>query len=189
MFRGPLKEKLLSKYSTSLQTIFRPQIQPWHPSSTLVHEAALAVQQVNSKAFLPFSALLFQNQKEYFDANVVNETRNATYKRLAKLAGQVEGVDEGKVFALLAISDKPDADGGLNGGNKVTVDVKAQVSLSCPHSSFSCLNPLGEKLDWNRERGIAHADNDVVVGTREPHSRRACYSDSTLRWNREGRDQ
>ena len=50
--------------------------------------------------------------------NVVNEKRNDTYKRLAKIAGSV-GIDEGKFYELLEISDKPGPDGSLNSGNKV----------------------------------------------------------------------
>jgi len=30
-------------YEGKVKVIFRPQVQPWHSSSTLVHEAALAV--------------------------------------------------------------------------------------------------------------------------------------------------
>jgi len=48
----------------------------------------------------------------------VNEKRNDTYKRLAKIAGSV-GIDEGKFYELLEISDKPGPDGSLNSGNKV----------------------------------------------------------------------
>lgn len=56
----------------------------------------------------------------------MNETRNETYKRLAELAAGV-GVDENEVYSLLEISDKPDKDGGLNSGNRVTDDVKVMV--------------------------------------------------------------
>lgn len=66
---------------------------------------------------------LFDKQAEYFDVNVVNETRNNTYSRLSKLAGSV-GIDEKKIYSLLEISDKPGADGSLNSGNKVTNDIK-----------------------------------------------------------------
>jgi protein-disulfide isomerase len=113
-----LKDKLLNKYGDRVVTIFRQQIQPWHPSSTLVHEAGYAVQKVDNSKFYDF-----------FDVNVVNETRNATYKRLAKIAGSV-GVDEKKVYELLEISDKPGEDGSLNTGNKVTDDVKIQVKAN-----------------------------------------------------------
>jgi hypothetical protein len=124
-----LKDKLLNKYGDRVVTIFRQQIQPWHPSSTLVHESGYAVQKVDNSKFYEFSASLFDQQKDFFDVNVVNETRNATYKRLAKIAGSV-GVDEKKVYELLEISDKPGEDGSLNSGNKVTDDVKIQVKAN-----------------------------------------------------------
>ncbi|EUC48761.1 hypothetical protein COCMIDRAFT_86531 [Bipolaris oryzae ATCC 44560] len=129
LFTPPLRNTLLSTYATSLVTIFRQQIQPWHPSSTLVHEAAYAVQRVDASKFYDFSEKLFEQQKDFFDVSLVNETRNQTYKRLAKIAASV-GVDEGKVYGLLEISDKPGEDGSLNSGNGVTDDVKVQVKAN-----------------------------------------------------------
>ncbi|KAF2736639.1 hypothetical protein EJ04DRAFT_462697 [Polyplosphaeria fusca] len=130
IYTSPLRSHLLTTYPTSLQTIFRQQIQPWHPSSTLTHEAGIAVLQLAPPAkFLDFSAALFERQAEFFDANVVNETRNATYKRLAAIAGGV-GVDEKGVYERLEISDRPGEDGGLNGGNGVTADVKVLVKMN-----------------------------------------------------------
>lgn len=68
--------------------------------------------------------MLFERQKEYFDVNVVKETRNETYKRLAKLASEATGVGEEKFFEMLEVRDTPGEDGGLNIGNKVTDDIK-----------------------------------------------------------------
>lgn len=65
-----------SKYPSKVQIIFRQQVQPWHPSSTLVHEAGVAVLQTKPDLFWKFSKVLFDKQTEYFDANVVNEPRN-----------------------------------------------------------------------------------------------------------------
>ncbi|KAK2591720.1 hypothetical protein QQS21_010574 [Conoideocrella luteorostrata] len=110
-------------WSSSLTLIFRPSVQPWHPSSTLMHEAGLAVLRLAPEKFWNFSAQLFDEQKDYFDVSVVNETRNATYKRLAKVAAKV-GVDEAQVYKLLEVSDKPADDGSLNLGNQVTNDLK-----------------------------------------------------------------
>ncbi|EAS36918.3 uncharacterized protein CIMG_02272 [Coccidioides immitis RS] len=112
------------KYRSYLQVIFRPQVQPWHPSSTLTQEAALVVLKLEPSKFWDFSEALFKAQKEYFDVNVVNETRNHTYKRLAALASKVTGLDEGEVYWLLKISDRPGPDGSLNTGNQVTNDIK-----------------------------------------------------------------
>ncbi|KAK1829480.1 hypothetical protein QBC39DRAFT_311062 [Podospora conica] len=114
-----------------LQIIIRQHIQPWHPASLLTHEAALAVLRLSPSpsSFFAFSAALFAHQTDYFDVNVVHETRNATYRRLAQLAARTEGVDatEEDVYALLAVPDVPGADGALNVGNGVTGDVKALV--------------------------------------------------------------
>ena len=118
-----------SKYAGRLQLIFRQQIQPWHPSSTLTHEAGAAVLQTNPDKFWDFSNKLFEQQTEFFDVNVVNETRNATYKRLAKIAGAA-GLDESKIYKLLEISDKPGEDGSLNSGNGVTNDIKVMVKTN-----------------------------------------------------------
>ena len=120
---------LAQKYPGKVQFLFRQQIQPWHPSSTLVHEAAAAVLAIAPDKFWPYSAAIFEHQKEFFDVNVVNETRNETYKRLSKLAGGV-GVSEIDVFSMLEIPNKPAEDGSLNVGNKVTNDIKVMVKVS-----------------------------------------------------------
>ena len=79
--------------------------------------------------FYDFSAELFKRQEEYFDVNVVGETRNTTYRRLAKLAGEV-GLEEAKIYGLLEIGDKPGEGGALNIGNGVTNDIKLMVKVS-----------------------------------------------------------
>jgi hypothetical protein len=43
------------KYSSKVQILFRQQIQPWHPSSTLVHEAGVAVLKLQPAKFWDFS--------------------------------------------------------------------------------------------------------------------------------------
>jgi hypothetical protein len=117
------------KYAGKVQFIFRQQIQPWHPSSTLVHEAAVAVLRVAPEKFFAFSAALFEAQTDFFDVRVVNEARNQTYERLAKLAAVV-GVSGEKVLELLKVSDVPGPDGSLNTGNGVTNDLKLLVKVS-----------------------------------------------------------
>ncbi|KAJ4397581.1 hypothetical protein N0V93_001813 [Gnomoniopsis smithogilvyi] len=118
------------KLGPKLQVIFRQQVQPWHPSSTLVHEAALAVQKLAPSKFWQFSEALFNDQKAYFDVNVVNETRNETYKRLAKLGASSAGVNEDELYKLLAIPDKAADDGSLNIGNGVTNDLKVVIKMA-----------------------------------------------------------
>ena len=139
-----------SKYDGKLQVVFRQQIQPWHPSSTLTHEAGVAVLKLAPEKFYKFSADLFEKQKEFFDVNVVNETRNKTYERLAKIAGSV-GIEEGKVLDLLRVPDKPGPDGDLNVGNGVTNDIKIMVKV-CPHIGIAntkmFLMSADRQIDW-----------------------------------------
>ena len=120
------------KYSENVTIILRPQVQPWHPSSTLVHESALAVNAVAPDSFWQYSSALFGKQTEYFDVNVVNETRNATYKRLAALAKSSVGANEEEIYDLLKIPEKAE-DGALNVGNKVTNDLKRTIKVGQPH--------------------------------------------------------
>ncbi|KAK9364814.1 hypothetical protein V1509DRAFT_635145 [Lipomyces kononenkoae] len=106
--------------------VFRQVVQPWHPSSTLVHEAALAVEKLDPAKFYEFSNVLFQHASEYYDTAVYNETRAETYNRLATLASESVGVSKADVLKLLAIP--PSEDGaGHNIGNEITVDLKLFV--------------------------------------------------------------
>ena len=61
---------------------------------------------------------------------MVNETRNATYRRLAKLGAESVHVDEEEMYALLKVPDAPGEDGGLNIGNGVTDDVKTITKMA-----------------------------------------------------------
>ena len=98
----------------------------------MTHEAGVAVLNLYPEKFWDFSANLFEHQKEFFDVNVVKESRNETYGRLAKLAGEVitGGDVEAKLMEFLRIADKPGPDGALNIGNKVTDDVKFMVKAA-----------------------------------------------------------
>lgn len=48
-----------------LRFIFRHQIQPWHPQSAIVHEASVAVAQVDPSKFLAYAAILFAKQTQW----------------------------------------------------------------------------------------------------------------------------
>ncbi|OJJ71511.1 hypothetical protein ASPBRDRAFT_206877 [Aspergillus brasiliensis CBS 101740] len=124
-FYTSVRPIILQKYPSRLQVVFRQHIQPWHPSSTLTHEAGAAVLRLAPDKFWEFSAALFNHQEEFFDVSVVNETRNKTYQRLAEIAATV-GVDQHEMLELLIISEVTD-NGRLNTGNKVTNDIKLMV--------------------------------------------------------------
>ncbi|KAL4780044.1 hypothetical protein BJX76DRAFT_339222 [Aspergillus varians] len=120
---------IIERYQSRLQVIFRQHIQPWHPSSTLTHEAGAAILKIAPDKFWAFSVALFEHQQEFFDVNVVNETRNQTYERLAKI-GESVGINKHEILQLLIVAEKPDEGGQMNTGNKVTNDIKLMVRAS-----------------------------------------------------------
>ena len=73
--------------------------------------------------------MLFEEQESFFDVNVVNETRNETYRRLAELALKV-GVYNGDVLELLMVSDTVGRNGEKNAGNQVTGELKRVVKAA-----------------------------------------------------------
>ncbi|KAI8982390.1 thioredoxin-like protein [Mycotypha africana] len=111
-------------HSDKFQLIFRQQVQPWHASSTTVHEAALAVEKIDSRKFFDFSDALFAVQKDYFDEAVESKTRRQVIQSLANLAEKV-GVSGEKVLEYLSNgTGEP-----KNSGNKVTADLKLCVRI------------------------------------------------------------
>lgn len=72
---------------------------------------------------------MFDDAKSFYDVNIVNETRNATYARLSKIGASV-GINDKEMYKLLHISDKPADDGSLNTGNGVTNELKVLVKMN-----------------------------------------------------------
>lgn len=117
--RTTIIPKINELYPNKFTFIFRHQIQPWHPSSTLVHEAAIAVSLIAPEKFWEFSDALFDHSEEYYDEPLYNESRKETYVRLAKLAQDSVGVEPEKFLELVSIP----AESG-NKGNFLAPDVK-----------------------------------------------------------------
>ncbi|CAK7228959.1 hypothetical protein SBRCBS47491_007083 [Sporothrix bragantina] len=169
--RGPRAADLGSR----VQFIFRHQVQPWHPSSTLVHEAGLAVQRAAAAAgnpvlFWDFSAALFKDQKAYMDVNVVNEGRNATYRRLATLAGSVSSqLDPAAIYKELEVATAPSADGSVNIGNAVTNDLKLVIKAGrlvgvhvSPTVLFDGLVNNDISSSWTTEQWLEYLEKNAV---------------------------
>ncbi|BFZ56487.1 hypothetical protein PYCC9005_003534 [Savitreella phatthalungensis] len=98
--------------------VLRLQVQPWHPSSTLLHETAVAVANLedDSRKFWSVARKLFEASEDYYDSSTTDQTRNDIYRRLAKLI-DVDGV----LDQLLITGDVG------NGGNKVTDVLKLSI--------------------------------------------------------------
>ncbi|CDO73815.1 hypothetical protein BN946_scf185015.g144 [Trametes cinnabarina] len=113
------------KYAGKVKVIFRNQVQPWHGSSTFVHEAGLAVARVAPEQFWTFSLALFANQREYYDIPVSTLTPTQIREKLAELVSESIGEDKAAPFKdLLTLKSTP------NGGVDVTDDLKYTIKFS-----------------------------------------------------------
>ncbi|KAJ1896075.1 hypothetical protein LPJ81_004821 [Coemansia sp. IMI 209127] len=114
--------------SKNVTVVFRHQVQPWHPASTLLHEASLAVERLNPQGFAAFTGALFDNQRDYFDEATVNLTRTEIYRKLADLAIGINAVDDR--VAMLQLLDIQASETPENKGNAVTGDLKYHIRLA-----------------------------------------------------------
>ncbi|KAG0033474.1 hypothetical protein BGZ82_006090 [Podila clonocystis] len=124
---------LEQEHPGKVQVIVRNQIQPWHPSSTLTAEAALAVESIDTSLFASFSDVLFLHQKKFFDESVIEKSRRDQYEALATLAitalPKSHTFTKGRILELLHISAVEDAEKSTNIGNKVAADLKYFIKL------------------------------------------------------------
>ncbi|KAK9380653.1 thioredoxin-like protein [Kockiozyma suomiensis] len=102
--------------------VFRQHVQPWHPSSPLVHEAAIAVERLDPSKFWAFSDALFAVSPQFYDEAVYDESRPQTYERLADLAAKSVDIDKQAMLELLAV--KPAVGEPTNAGNEISNDLK-----------------------------------------------------------------
>ncbi|ETW84097.1 hypothetical protein HETIRDRAFT_439015 [Heterobasidion irregulare TC 32-1] len=113
------------KYDGKVKVIIRPQVQPWHASSTFTHEAGLAIARVAPENFWQFSLLLFKQQEDYFDIPTSTLTPLQIREKLAALAAQVIPASKvGEFNDLLRLKSSP------NGGVAVTDDLKYTIKFS-----------------------------------------------------------
>ncbi|ORY77744.1 hypothetical protein BCR37DRAFT_382641 [Protomyces lactucae-debilis] len=117
-----------------IQFLFRNQVQPWHPSSTLLHEASLAVAVINRHAphvWWHVASILFQKSKEFYDTATAHETRQETYNRLADIiVPESDGsITREELLSLLSIDKTAPGKTPTNGGNRVTDLLKQQIKL------------------------------------------------------------
>jgi len=114
------------RYEGKIKIIFRNQVQPWHASSTLTHEAGLAVARVTPEKFWPFSLLLLQRQGEYYDIPSSTLTPIQIREKLASLYAElgVRGDQVDSFKDLLTNKSTP------NGGVSVTDDLKYTIKYT-----------------------------------------------------------
>ncbi|KAF9057817.1 hypothetical protein BJ165DRAFT_1521162 [Panaeolus papilionaceus] len=118
------------KYDGKVKLVFRLHPQPWHATSTYVHEAALAALRVSPENFWPFSLALFKNQEQFFDIPTQDLSAKQIREKLAELAATVLPAGTIPAFKDLLAFKGP----GLNSGNGVTDDLKYNIKFARQNS-------------------------------------------------------
>lgn len=133
MFNIVYREVIPKTEPESVQFVFRHNVQPWHPTSTMVHEAAIAVSILTKDPikFWKFSEQLFAKSEEYYDEPTYDESRAQIYERLAKLAHDTVGVDKSSFMELVSINR---SEGAKNSGNKIGTDLKQFIKFGRQNS-------------------------------------------------------
>ena len=117
-----------------LRVVFHQVPQPWHPQSTLLHEAALAVEQAQPSAYSAMFAKLFDNRDRFTDLHTYEKTRLEIYQELAELAMEV-GVDHDTFMKLLVLNmsgGKTNSGNGATGALKLVVKHQQAASMLPP---------------------------------------------------------
>ena len=166
-----LKEHVVPLLSSGqFNLILRPYVQPWHWTSVLTSEGAMAVARLASRnsseqlakpetnAFWLYAVELMQKQDDFFEAPARGKSADLIRQELAHLVvglfgggGQGSGASTGEVQEELlkgpdglplgqAVKDLLRVDKDGNKGNQVGADIKYCVSQ--PSVSRLCANPL-----------------------------------------------
>ena len=119
--------QVIPHYGEKVRFVFYHQPQPWHPQSTMLHEAGVGVYNLGGvDAFWKFSAALFDTATDFYDANTYDKSRSQIYEELAALAQSAAGVPKADLLAKLRRIEK---EGELNTGNECTQNLKFFVKL------------------------------------------------------------
>lgn len=153
-----------SSYPGEFKFVFRHQAQPWHPQSSMMHEAAIAVRMIDPSLFFPFSKLLFERQIEFFDDQMYDLSRSQINSKLVNLAKEV-GVDSDKMAALLAFKIVP---GSHNTGNEVSDALKVLTRYGrrqgihyTPTVLINGLEDMSIQSSWDLDMWKAYLDKLV----------------------------
>lgn len=119
-----LYPKLAQDFDNQVQIVFHNYVQVWHPTSNLVHEASLAVAQLDPDSFLQFSYHLFKDIKEYYDTATADLTRNQIYNKIYDVSIGPNGPKFTKEQFLGKLVIKTTTSDHQNSGNAVSNDLK-----------------------------------------------------------------
>ncbi|KAG8770746.1 hypothetical protein FRC15_003923, partial [Serendipita sp. 397] len=111
-----IKPILEEKYKDQVRVIFRPQVQPWWASSSIVHEASLAVSHVAPNVWWQYALALFRNRTSFTDIPTSTLSPIQLREKLADFGleqGILTQAEVEEVKRLLTLRPEGKGNGGL----------------------------------------------------------------------------
>lgn len=157
-----IQPEVEKKFPNKFSFVFQFQPQPWHGQGSYLHEAGIAVTQLDPSKFWEFSYELFAVSENFYDVNTWDKSRKQIAEELSDVAAKV-GVDKKKFLDLISIDLSGPA---KNPGPAVVNDVKYFVKLGRQNgihvSPTVVINDLidGEiSSSWTAEQWIKKLDS------------------------------
>jgi len=153
------------KYDGKVKVILRLQPQPWHASSMLLHEAALAATMAAPNKFFQYNKVLMDNQMDFYDKPASQLTPVQIRKKLVDLAKPVIGEDKAAEMAKhLEHKTTP------NGGTAVTDNLKYNIKIGrqngihvTPSATWDGLFQSDVSSSWGKKEWEEFFDKNVKV--------------------------
>ena len=125
-FYKTFTEQVLPHYGDAVKLVVYHQVQPWHPQSTLLHEAAIAVTMVGGEDALEILHRALRLPDGFLRRQRLRQEPHADLPRARRLARASADVSEADVMSKL---DRVVEEGSLNTGNATTQTLKFHVKL------------------------------------------------------------
>eukprot|EP00948_MAST-09A_sp_MAST-9A-sp1_P001135 g1135.t1 len=101
-----------------MRLIFHQAPQPWHPQSTMLHEAVIAAKAIGGDDFANHAQTKLFEKQSFTDKITWNMTRQQIYEKLAEII--CANGNEGKQGAFMDYLKLDETDGKTNSGNAAT---------------------------------------------------------------------
>lgn len=151
---APAVEK---QFPNKFTFVFQHIPQPWHGQGSYLHEAGIAVGQIDPAKFWEFSEALFAESEKFYDVNAYEKSRKDIVEELSLIAEKV-GVNKQKFVDLVSIDLKSSS---KNPGPAVVDDVKYFIKLGrqngihvSPTVLINSLQDSSISSSWTKEQWI-----------------------------------
>lgn len=121
-----VENNLPEKYKSSVQFIFRHQIQHWHIQATPIHAVVMAVAREQPSRLFDAITALFKRQRELFDEHVEDKSQVEIYEKILSILNEETQI---QLDMNLFRTKRTES----NAGNAMVPDLKYHIKYARKH--------------------------------------------------------